>query len=154
MFSVLTGQITDWTWPNNDAMSTSERISNYGDTCVGHGGSDVFPFGLLDTDIDGFEVRAWNEGEEEGTAAAFFFLVHCLCVVCACVHARESPLGSLFPAGGEQNLKAVFLRNGEGRRSLRDKRQSSSHLFWKGGKIISSSFFLAPRGGTRRGFAV
>eukprot|EP00752_Nemacystus_decipiens_P002258 g2139.t1 len=62
MFSVLTGQISDWTWPNNDATSTSERLSNYGDTCVGHGGSDVFPFGLLDTDIDGFEVKTGIKG--------------------------------------------------------------------------------------------
>lgn len=51
MFSVLTGQITDWTWPNND-----ESSNIYGDACVGHGGSDVFPFGLLEPETDGFEV--------------------------------------------------------------------------------------------------
>lgn len=56
MFSVLTGQTTDLTWPDSDASSISEMVSRYGDTCHGHGGSDVFPFGLLDTDTDGFEV--------------------------------------------------------------------------------------------------
>lgn len=58
MFSVLTGQITDWIWPDND--SSSLNISNYdSSTCVGHGGSDVFPFGMLDTDSDGFQVREY-----------------------------------------------------------------------------------------------
>ena len=63
MFAVLTGQISDYTWPDSDITITkpdgttvSEIVSMYGDTCVGHRGSDVFPFGLLDTDDDGFEV--------------------------------------------------------------------------------------------------
>ena len=74
MFSVLTDQITDWTWPNNDATSTSERISNYGDTCVGHGGSDVFPFGILDTDIDGFDVSVCEEeGKERLCCGIYLF---------------------------------------------------------------------------------
>lgn len=57
MYSLLTGRMTDLTWPDTDDESASGAISDYGDTCVGHAGSDVFPFGMLDTDIDGFEVR-------------------------------------------------------------------------------------------------
>lgn len=60
MFSVLTGQITDVSWPDSDSTSSSEVVSRYGDTCNGHSGSDVFPFGLLDTDTDGFEVCTEN----------------------------------------------------------------------------------------------
>ena len=59
MFAVLTEQITDWTWPDNDYVSSTfgEPISKYDTSiCVGHGGSDVFPFGMLDTDTDGFKV--------------------------------------------------------------------------------------------------
>lgn len=63
MYAVLTGQISDYSWPDGDITYTtpdgttvSESISLYGDTCVGHRGSDVFPFGLLDDDDDGFEV--------------------------------------------------------------------------------------------------
>lgn len=104
MFTVLTGQITDMTWPNNDATSTSEKLSNYGDTCVGHGGSDVFPFGILDTDVDGFEVRQHRErrkgGREERCAVeappleefsplllaseARFLAFLCVCPPCKC----------------------------------------------------------------------
>ncbi|CAM9655020.1 unnamed protein product [Pylaiella littoralis] len=62
MFSVLTGQITDMSWPDNDSSSSSAPLNNYGDDCVGHGGSDVFPFGLLETDIDGFEVKTGIRG--------------------------------------------------------------------------------------------
>lgn len=65
MFTVLTGQIKDYTWPDSDVIITnpngvtvSESISMFGDTCLGHRGSDVFPFGLLDGDTDGFEVFA------------------------------------------------------------------------------------------------
>lgn len=44
------------TYTDSDGTIVSESISKYGDTCTGHAGSDVFPFGLLDTDTDGFEV--------------------------------------------------------------------------------------------------
>lgn len=44
------------TYTDSDGATVSEMNSRYGDTCHGHGGSDVFPFGLLDTDTDGFEV--------------------------------------------------------------------------------------------------
>ncbi|CAN0363328.1 unnamed protein product [Pylaiella littoralis] len=62
MFSVLTGQITDMTWPDNDATSTSEELGFYGGACLGHGGGDVFPFGLLDNDPDGFEIKTGIKG--------------------------------------------------------------------------------------------
>ncbi|CAM9627145.1 unnamed protein product, partial [Pylaiella littoralis] len=69
MYSILTGHVTDFTWPdedttytNTDDTTVSEFISFYGDTCSGHRGSDVFPFGLLDTDIDGFTVKTGVRG--------------------------------------------------------------------------------------------
>ena len=57
MYSVMTGQITDFTWPDSTEESDYGDISSFDDSCVGHGGSDIFPFGILDSDIDGFEVR-------------------------------------------------------------------------------------------------
>ncbi|CAN0329747.1 unnamed protein product, partial [Hapterophycus canaliculatus] len=63
MYTVLTGQMKDYSWPDSDVTITkrdgttvSEAISLFGDTCLGHRGSDVFPFGLLDNDSNGFEV--------------------------------------------------------------------------------------------------
>lgn len=63
-FSVLTGQITDFSWPDadltytkTDGTTVSETLSLYDETCVGHRGSDVFPFGLLDTDDDEFTIK-------------------------------------------------------------------------------------------------
>lgn len=56
MYSVMTGQMTDMTWPDSSETSEYGDISNYADSCLGHGGSDVFPFGILDTDTDGFTV--------------------------------------------------------------------------------------------------
>ena len=57
MFSVLTGRITDFKWADSDIEITdsdgttyTESISLYTDSCVGHRGSDVFPFGLLSSD--------------------------------------------------------------------------------------------------------
>ena len=29
----------------------------YSETCVGHRGSDAFPFGILESDIEGFDVE-------------------------------------------------------------------------------------------------
>ncbi|CBN79225.1 TYRosinase family member (tyr-4) [Ectocarpus siliculosus] len=64
MYVVLTGQITDWSWPDADVTYTTpdgtvvtESLSEYEESCFGHHGSDVFPFGLLDTDTDGFEIK-------------------------------------------------------------------------------------------------
>lgn len=61
MFSVMTGHMTDMTWPDSTDDSDYGEISKYDDSCLGHGGSDVFPFGILDSDIDGFEVRGVRE---------------------------------------------------------------------------------------------
>lgn len=72
MFTVLTGQITDYTWvdasftyDNSDGIRMTEDISLYGDTCVGHAGSDVFPYGMLDTDTDGFTIKTGIRGNAE-----------------------------------------------------------------------------------------
>lgn len=74
MFTLLTGQITDFSWPDADVISyitpdgvpvREKVISRYGQECVGHRGSDVFPYGLLANDTDGFEVQTgirWNQG--------------------------------------------------------------------------------------------
>ncbi|CAN0275670.1 unnamed protein product, partial [Hapterophycus canaliculatus] len=69
MYGVLTGHITDFTWPDTDVTYTdkdgstvSETLSLYGEDCTGHAGSDVFPFGLLDTDIDGFTIKTGIRG--------------------------------------------------------------------------------------------
>lgn len=63
MYTVLTGKIKDYSWPDSDITITrpdgttvSESMSLYGEDCEGHRGSDVFPFGLLDSDTDDFEV--------------------------------------------------------------------------------------------------
>lgn len=66
MFTLLTGQITDFDWPDVDLKrydATSVTIvldkvlSRYGEQCGGHRGSDVFPYGLLADETDGFEVQ-------------------------------------------------------------------------------------------------
>lgn len=64
MYGALTGQVTDFTWPDSDVTYTDddgatvvESVSLYGETCSGHRGSDVFPFGLLDSDTDGFTIK-------------------------------------------------------------------------------------------------
>ena len=63
-FSVLTGRITDFTWPDHDvtyngpdSTPVEKSLSMYGDTCVGHRGSDVFPFGIISSDRVGFDVQ-------------------------------------------------------------------------------------------------
>ena len=72
MFGVMTGHITDFTWPDEDVIytddngdSVKESISLYGEDCTGHRGSDVFPFGLLDTDEDGFTIKTGVRGNDE-----------------------------------------------------------------------------------------
>ncbi|CAM9668790.1 unnamed protein product [Ascophyllum nodosum] len=62
--SILTGHITDFTWPDHDItyhgpdQTPVERsLSMYTETCVGHRGSDAFPFGILESDIEGFDVE-------------------------------------------------------------------------------------------------
>ncbi|CAN0234756.1 unnamed protein product [Pylaiella littoralis] len=65
MFSVLTGRTTDMSWPDRGAFSPKGELNIYGEACDGHGGSDVFPFGLLDTDTDGFEIKTGIKGNVE-----------------------------------------------------------------------------------------
>ncbi|CAM9421765.1 unnamed protein product [Ectocarpus sp. 6 AP-2014] len=65
MFARLTGNTNDLDWPDADSSSSNEMISRYGDDCVGHGGSDVFPFDLLDSDHDGFEIKTGMKGNPE-----------------------------------------------------------------------------------------
>lgn len=69
MFSVLSGRVTDFSWPDSDVTYTaldgttySEVISVYSDECEGHRGGDVFPFGLLDSDDNDFTVRTGIRG--------------------------------------------------------------------------------------------
>lgn len=72
MYAVLTGRVTDFTWPDEnisytdeDGSEVSETVSLYGEDCTGHRGSDVFPFGLLDADEDGFTIKTGIRGNNE-----------------------------------------------------------------------------------------
>ena len=63
-FAVATGQVTEFRWPDNDRQTTlpdgstyTEYVSKYYENCDGHRGSDIFPYGLLDQDVNGFEVK-------------------------------------------------------------------------------------------------
>ena len=63
-FAVLTNQVTEFTWRDKDTnvslpdgTSYIQYISMNAAECSGHRGSDVFPFGLLGSDIDGFKVK-------------------------------------------------------------------------------------------------
>ncbi|CAM9814374.1 unnamed protein product [Ectocarpus fasciculatus] len=65
MFARLTGNTYDMDWPDYDSASPDETISRYGDDCIGHGGSDEFPFDLLAADHDGFEIKTGIKGNPE-----------------------------------------------------------------------------------------
>lgn len=72
MYAVLTGHVTDFTWPDenisytdDDGSTVTETLSLYGESCTGHAGSDVFPFGLLDSDDDGFTIKTGIRGNQE-----------------------------------------------------------------------------------------
>lgn len=72
MYTVLTGQITDFDWPDSsstyddsEGKTVTEELSLYGDTCVGHAGSDIFPYSILDADIDGFTIKTGIRGNPE-----------------------------------------------------------------------------------------
>lgn len=72
MYAVLTGHVTDFTWPDENVSYTDENgdtvmetLSLYGEDCTGHRGSDVFPFGLLDSDDDGFTIKTGIRGNNE-----------------------------------------------------------------------------------------
>lgn len=73
MYTVLTGQITDYTWPDADVTYTAsdgavytESISKYSEDCVGHRGGDIFPFDLLAKDVNDFTVHPGINGSPEG----------------------------------------------------------------------------------------
>eukprot|EP00904_Undaria_pinnatifida_P007024 jgi/Undpi1/3451/HiC_scaffold_16.g06823.m1 len=63
-FAVLTEQVTEFSWPDNDrdvtladGTSYTQYVSSYYEECSGHQGSHVFPYKVLDADIDGFEIK-------------------------------------------------------------------------------------------------
>lgn len=69
MYTMLTGKVEDMTWNDSDVTITAsdgttytESVSAYSDSCVGHRGSDVFPFGLLKNDVAEFKVRTGIKG--------------------------------------------------------------------------------------------
>lgn len=72
MYTVLTDQITDYTWPDSDVTYTAsdgtvytESISKYSEECQGHRGGDVFPFDLLAKDVNDFTVQTGIKGSPE-----------------------------------------------------------------------------------------
>ncbi|CAN0340212.1 unnamed protein product, partial [Hapterophycus canaliculatus] len=73
MYSVLTGQVKNFEWPDADVTYTasdgtvySEPISKYAEDCMGHRGSDVFPFDLLANDVNDFTVQTGIKGSPTG----------------------------------------------------------------------------------------
>ena len=78
MFSVLSGSVTDFSWPDNDVTYTAsdgttytESISLYSEECGGHRGKDVFPFGLLEADVNDFTVQTGIKGNVPGGGNVF-----------------------------------------------------------------------------------
>lgn len=74
MFKRLTGTVTDLTWPDEDVSYTdtttgktvTESLSLYDETCNGHRGKDVFPFGLASDEGNyGFMARTGIRGDME-----------------------------------------------------------------------------------------
>ena len=68
-FSVLTETLTDLRWADEDVTITlpdgtsyTDSLSIYSPECNGHHGSDIYPFGLLATDEDGFEIKTAIRG--------------------------------------------------------------------------------------------
>ncbi|CAB1096465.1 TYR [Ectocarpus sp. CCAP 1310/34] len=73
MYSVLTGQVTDFEWPDADVTYTasdgttySQPISKYSEECLGHRGSDVFPFDILANEVNDFTVQTGIKGSPLG----------------------------------------------------------------------------------------
>lgn len=79
MFKQLAGTMTDMTWLDGDGAVTLaegsaqfEHVSLYSDDCVGHRGSDVYPFGLLNGTANDqvrtglIDVKRWQEITDEG----------------------------------------------------------------------------------------
>lgn len=59
MFKRLSGTLTDLTWPDNDVDFITESgeevswiLSQWDEDCSGHRGSDVYPFALMDDEIN------------------------------------------------------------------------------------------------------
>ena len=78
MFSVLSGSVTDFSWPDKDVTYTAsdgttytEPISVYSEDCVGHRGKDIFPFGLLEADVNDFTVQTGIKGNVPGGGNVF-----------------------------------------------------------------------------------
>ncbi|CAN0512685.1 unnamed protein product, partial [Laminaria digitata] len=68
-YSVLTGQVTEFNWPDNDMNVTlsdgttyTQYVSSYYEECKGHHGSHIFPFNILSSDVDAFEVKTAVRG--------------------------------------------------------------------------------------------
>lgn len=64
MFKRMAGTMMDLTWPDHDF--DEKIVSVYSDSCIGHRGSDVFPFGLLDN-LSSVTIRSgihypWDSG--------------------------------------------------------------------------------------------
>lgn len=73
MFKRLTGTMTDLSWPdedvtyvNGDGEVVQEVLSLYDETCMGHRGKDVFPFGLAsDAGSETFMARTQIRGDND-----------------------------------------------------------------------------------------
>lgn len=74
MFKRLTGTMTDLTWPDEDITYTDtttgetvvESLSLYSETCLGHRGKDVFPFGFAsDAGSGSFKARTGIRGDND-----------------------------------------------------------------------------------------
>lgn len=74
MFKRLTGTMTDLSWPDTDVYvddgsggRSYQILSLYDESCSGHRGSDVFPFGLAtDAGDPGFRAHTAIKGDQEG----------------------------------------------------------------------------------------
>ncbi|CAM9270816.1 unnamed protein product [Choristocarpus tenellus] len=69
LYKMLTGTLTDTTWPDHSSTYTDEdgetfEIALSSDPtgeCLGHRGSDIFPFGFRETTTKIVPVRLWGE---------------------------------------------------------------------------------------------
>lgn len=75
MYKRLTGTMTDLTWPDettsevdDDGKISRKQLSLFADSCEGHRGSDVFPFGLFGNETD-FQVSPQMHEITRGTVA-------------------------------------------------------------------------------------
>lgn len=67
MHPVMMDQNTDYGWPASDITmpdpdwTSQDFVSVDDEHCVGPGGHDVFPYGLLLNETQGFEVRSTSK---------------------------------------------------------------------------------------------